>query len=64
MSSKCIRDEAEAKDAFSSSDDDFGPAIPISATALKKRKNLPYEKLYVAAFSTSSRYSKSLIHRD
>jgi peptidylprolyl isomerase domain and WD repeat-containing protein 1 len=46
-----------------SSDDDFGPALPSSAPKKKKRK-LPYEKLYVAALPTASRYFKSLMHRE
>ncbi|KAK4997512.1 Peptidyl-prolyl cis-trans isomerase cyp15 [Elasticomyces elasticus] len=52
----------EEQDA-SSSDDDMGPALP-SAAPKKKRRKLPYEKLYVAALPTASRYSKSLMHRD
>src|ERR1700712_148226 len=47
----------------SSSDDDFGPSLP-SAQPKKKRRKLPYEKLYIAALPTSGRYSKSLMHRD
>ena len=47
----------------SSSDDDFGPALP-SAAPKKKRRKLLYEKLYVSALPTSSRYSKSLMHND
>ncbi|EAT88548.2 hypothetical protein SNOG_03343 [Parastagonospora nodorum SN15] len=50
-------------DDTSSSDDDFGPALPSSAPKKKKRK-LPYEKLYVAALPTSQRYFKSLMHRE
>src|SRR5262245_51314800 len=46
-----------------SSDDDFGPALPSSAPRKKKRK-LPYEKLYIAAMPTASRYFKSLMHRE
>lgn len=46
-----------------SSDDDFGPALPSSAPK-KKRRKLPYEKLYIAALPTASRYFKSLMHRD
>jgi peptidylprolyl isomerase domain and WD repeat-containing protein 1 len=52
---KCIED--------TSSDDDFGPALPTSAPK-KKRRKLPYEKLYVAALPTANRYFKSLMHRD
>ena len=47
----------------SSSDDDFGPALP-SAAPKKKRRKLPYEKLYVSALPVSPRYSKSLMHKD
>jgi peptidylprolyl isomerase domain and WD repeat-containing protein 1 len=47
----------------SSSDDGFGPLLP-SAQPKKKRRKLPYEKLYLAAMPTSTRYSKSLMHRD
>ncbi|KAF1965751.1 hypothetical protein BU23DRAFT_560794 [Bimuria novae-zelandiae CBS 107.79] len=47
----------------SSSDDDFRPTLPSSAPKKKKRK-LPYEKLYVAALPTAARYSKSLMHRE
>ncbi|KAI4707058.1 hypothetical protein J4E89_008393 [Alternaria sp. Ai002NY15] len=50
-------------DDTSSSDDDFGPALPSSAPKRKKRK-LPYEKLYVAALPGATRYSKSLMHRE
>ncbi|KAF3005747.1 hypothetical protein E8E13_006750 [Curvularia kusanoi] len=55
---------AQANDDDSSSDDDdFGPALPSTAPKKKKRK-LPYEKLYVAALPAAQRYSKSLMHRD
>ncbi|KAF3044650.1 hypothetical protein E8E12_007340 [Didymella heteroderae] len=50
-------------DSSSSDDDDFGPALPSSAPKKKKRK-LPYEKLYIAALPAAQRYSKSLMHRD
>lgn len=50
-------------DDSSSDDDDFGPALPSSAPKKKKRK-LPYEKLYIAALPAAPRYSKSLMHRD
>lgn len=46
-----------------SSDDDFGPALP-SAAPKKKRRKLPYEKLYISALPTSPRYTKSLMHKD
>jgi len=50
-------------DAETSSDDDFGPALP-SAAPKKKRRKLPYEKLYITALPNSPRYSKSLMHKD
>lgn len=53
----------DAPDDTSSDDDDFGPALPSSAPKKKKRK-LPYEKLYVAALPASQRYFKSLMHRE
>jgi peptidylprolyl isomerase domain and WD repeat-containing protein 1 len=37
--------------------------LPSSAPKKKKRK-LPYEKLYIAALPSASRYCKSLMHRD
>ncbi|CAO1602026.1 Peptidyl-prolyl cis-trans isomerase cyp15 [Xanthoria calcicola] len=46
-----------------SSEDDIGPALPSSAP-LKKRRKLPYEKLYINALPSSQRYSKSLMHKD
>lgn len=46
-----------------SSDDDIGPALP-SAAPKKKRRTLPYEKLYISALPSSPRYSKSLMHKD
>lgn len=46
-----------------SSDDDFGPALPSDAPKKKKRK-LPYEKLYISALPASARYSRSLMHKD
>ena len=50
-------------DLDTSSDDDFGPTLP-STTPKKKRRKLPYEKLYISALPTSTRYSKSLMHKD
>ena len=49
--------------AETSSDDDFGPALPSTAPK-KKRRKLPYEKLYISALPKSLRYSKSLMHKD
>ena len=47
----------------SSSEDDFGPALP-TAPPKKKRRQLPYEKLYVKALPAGPRYSRSLMHKD
>ncbi|KAK3310351.1 uncharacterized protein B0T15DRAFT_518259 [Chaetomium strumarium] len=47
----------------SSSDDDMGPQLP-SAAPKKKRRILPYEKLYISALPKSTRYSKSLMHKE
>ncbi|KAK2822993.1 hypothetical protein FQN49_007575, partial [Arthroderma sp. PD_2] len=48
----------------SSSEDDYGPALPSGPLKKKKRRELPYEKLYIKALPASPRYSKSLMHRD
>lgn len=50
-------------DGSSSSDDDMGPQLP-TAVPKKKRRVLPYEKLYISALPVTTRYSKSLMHRD
>lgn len=42
----------------------MGPQLPSEAPKKKKRRVLPYEKLYVAALPKSARYSKSLMHKD
>lgn len=43
----------------------MGPQLPSSAAVpKKKRRVLPYEKLYVSALPTSARYSKSLMHKE
>jgi WD40 repeat protein len=47
-----------------SSDDDFGPALPSEVGPKKKRRKLPFEKVYVNALPASARYSKSLMHKD
>ncbi|KAL2154149.1 hypothetical protein VTH82DRAFT_2825 [Thermothelomyces myriococcoides] len=47
----------------SSSDDDMGPQLPSQAPK-KKRRVLPYEKLYISALPKSTRYSKSLMHKE
>ncbi|MCJ1404608.1 hypothetical protein MMC11_007834 [Xylographa trunciseda] len=70
-SAKRSRDELEEGDGpdlgengnGSSSEDDIGPALPSSAPK-KKRRKLPYEKLYISALPSSPRYSKSLMHKD
>ncbi|KAI1954243.1 Peptidyl-prolyl cis-trans isomerase cyp15 [Ophidiomyces ophidiicola] len=49
--------------SISSSEDDFGPALP-TAQPKKKRRKLPYEKLYISALPNSTRYSKSLMHKE
>jgi len=41
----------------------MGPQLP-SAAPKKKRRVLPYEKLYVSALPKSGRYSKSLMHKE
>ncbi|KAJ5648745.1 Peptidyl-prolyl cis-trans isomerase cyp15 [Penicillium lividum] len=48
----------------SSSDDDFGPALPSEVAPKKKRRKLPFEKIYVKALPASPRYSKSLMHKE
>lgn len=48
----------------SDSDDDFGPALPSADAPKKKRRKLPFERVYMNALPTSSRYSKSLMHKD
>ncbi|EMC91415.1 hypothetical protein BAUCODRAFT_326960 [Baudoinia panamericana UAMH 10762] len=48
-----------------SDDDDIGPALPSAeAPRKKKRRKLPYEKQYIAALPTATRYYKSLMHKD
>ncbi|KAK0656411.1 hypothetical protein B0T16DRAFT_314563 [Cercophora newfieldiana] len=56
-------DFTEEDGSGSSSDDDMGPQLP-SAAPKKKRRVLPYEKLYVSALPKSTRYSKSLMHKE
>jgi peptidylprolyl isomerase domain and WD repeat-containing protein 1 len=50
-------------DETSSDDDDMGPALP-STLPQKKRRKLPYERLYVSNLPASPKYSKSLMHRE
>ena len=61
---KRSHDSAEIHDASESEDDDIGPALPSSDAPKKKRRKLPYEKQYIAALPTATRYSKSLMHKD
>lgn len=45
----------------------MGPQLPSAVAAAapkKKRRVLPYEKLYVSALPKSTRYSKSLMHKE
>ena len=42
----------------------MGPQLPSAAAPKKKRRVLPYEKLYVSALPKSARYSKSLMHKE
>lgn len=42
----------------------MGPQLPSAAAPKKKRRVLPYEKLYIAALPKSTRYSKSLMHKE
>jgi peptidylprolyl isomerase domain and WD repeat-containing protein 1 len=56
------RNRPEVSESDDDDDDDFGPQVP-SAPKKKKRK-LPYEKLYTSALPSSTRYSKSLMHKE
>ncbi|CAD6504500.1 BgTH12-00010 [Blumeria graminis f. sp. triticale] len=51
------------EDSESSSDDKMGPQLPSQLPHSKRRK-LPHEKLHVSALPKSTRYSKSLMHRE
>lgn len=42
----------------------MGPQLPSAAAPKKKRRVLPYEKLYISALPKSTRYSKSLMHKE
>lgn len=53
-----------AEDGSSSDDDDMGPQLPSENAPAKKRRKLPYEKLYISALPKSIRYSKSLMHKE
>ncbi|CRL18291.1 Cyclophilin-like [Penicillium camemberti] len=54
----------ETENSDDSSDDDFGPALPSEVAPKKKRRKLPFEKVYINALPLSARYSKSLMHKD
>lgn len=45
-------------------DDDMGPQLPSAEAPKKKRRVLPYEKLYIEALPKGLRYSKSLMHKE
>ncbi|KAI0025500.1 hypothetical protein F4780DRAFT_768315 [Xylariomycetidae sp. FL0641] len=57
-------DYADQNGDDSSSEDDMGPQLPSAAAPKKKRRVLPYEKLYIDALPKSPRYSKSLMHKE
>lgn len=59
-----LHEKANRFQTDSSSDDDMGPQLPSSEAPKKKRRKLPYEKLYVSALPASARYSKSLMHKE
>ncbi|KAI9931424.1 hypothetical protein ASPWEDRAFT_103936 [Aspergillus wentii DTO 134E9] len=63
-SNKRPHSSVEADGDDDSSDDDFGPALPSADAPKKKRRKLPFEKVYVNALPASPRYSKSLMHKD
>lgn len=43
----------------------MGPQLPSAAPKKKKKRRvLPYEKLYISALPKSARYSKSLMHKE
>lgn len=49
----------------SDSDDGLGPALPSAdQPSKKKRRKLKFEKQYIAALPSATRYSKSLMHKD
>lgn len=64
LSSSSNKRKLDAEDETSSSDDDMGPQLPSAEAPKKKRRKLPYEKLYISALPTSARYSKSLMHKE
>lgn len=59
----------QARDDDTSEDDDeMGPALPSAAEAKapqkRKRRKLAHEKQYIASLPSSTRYFKSLMHKD
>ncbi|KAJ5323170.1 hypothetical protein N7452_011459 [Penicillium brevicompactum] len=54
----------EGENSDDESDDDFGPALPSEVAPQKKRRKLPFEKVFVNALPVSAKYSKSLMHKD
>lgn len=42
----------------------MGPQLPSTEAPKKKRRKLPYEKLYISALPKSHKYSKSLMHKE
>lgn len=63
-SSRILANKTMVIENESSDEDDFGPALPSADAPKKKRRKLPFEKVYVNALPASSRYSKSLMHKD
>ncbi|QSZ35218.1 hypothetical protein DSL72_008086 [Monilinia vaccinii-corymbosi] len=64
MESSSTKRKLDVDDEDSSSDDDMGPQLPSAEAPKKKRRKLPYEKLYISALPKSPRYSKSLMHKE
>lgn len=42
----------------------MGPQLLSAEAPKKKKRKLPYEKLYISALPKSTRYSKSLMHKE
>ncbi|KAL1990507.1 hypothetical protein VTN49DRAFT_6346 [Thermomyces lanuginosus] len=59
-----VEGDNDPEERDSSSDDDFGPALPAPDASKRKKRKLAFEKVYVKALPASTRYSKSLMHRD
>ncbi|KAI1003086.1 Peptidyl-prolyl cis-trans isomerase [Podosphaera aphanis] len=58
------RSRSEEDGTSSDDDEDVGPQLPSEGSTHKKRRKLPYEKLYISALPKSKRYSKSLMHKE